>query len=56
MTTAREIRKQCDKDIKALQNSCQHPKSEWMAHEITIGHTVGSVRVCKICDKMLEHE
>jgi hypothetical protein len=55
MITAKEIRDKCAQDIKALQEVCQHPTSQWMGQEWAPGHSTGrTVLVCLTCEKTLE--
>ena len=54
MKTAKQIRKQCEKDIKALQKACKHLDSTEMANEYAPGHYTGViVTVCDMCEKIL---
>ena len=55
MITANELRKKFEKDLKELQNICNHPKSTWAEQWWAVAHSTGNmVRVCDICEKELE--
>lgn len=52
--TAKELRAQFELDLHDLQEACTHEHSEWMQSEFAPGHTVGSVKVCTNCEKVIE--
>jgi hypothetical protein len=53
-----EMRKRHEKEIKDLQNNCEHPedqRSEWMDHWWAIGHSSGfQVKICNFCGKQID--
>jgi len=55
MITAKSIRDKADEDIVELQNNCNHPSSTWCEDwTMGIGHSSGQVKLCDICEKVLE--
>ncbi len=55
MLTAKSIRDKCNKDILELQKICNHPNSTWCEDwTMGIGHSSGQVKLCDICEKILE--
>lgn len=56
MKTAKEIRDNCDQELKLLQSICPHLESGW-AHECWApAHMTGrEIRYCKNCEKHLEY-
>ena len=53
--TAKNLRKKCEKDIKRLQETCNHPKSIWMEQQWATAHGTGvMVLVCNRCEKILK--
>jgi len=53
MTTAKILRQQYEDELQMLQALCKHESSEVMASEWAPGHSNGTVKVCKNCDKVL---
>ena len=54
MMNAKELRVEFEAALKEIQDCCMHQKSEWMDNSYAPGHTLGSVRVCLNCEKVLE--
>ncbi len=55
MNEARKIRKEYDKKLKALQDSCPHSETKWTRYMWAPGHiSPKKVLVCVRCDKILE--
>jgi hypothetical protein len=51
---AKILREKYEHDRKELQDSCSHPKTEWMDYSWAPGHIAGKVRVCTRCEKIIE--
>lgn len=55
LTTAEDLRKECEAAINSLQARCPHSKVEWMEHHFAPGHYGGMVLVCNRCEYILEN-
>jgi len=53
---AKSLREDLARRLSDLQESCKHEGSEWMPFEWAPGHLSGEVRVCTICEKVLEND
>jgi len=51
--TAKYLREKFEKDLKELQDNCEHPSSTWMINGMIPGHYFGEVLVCDLCEKVL---
>lgn len=51
---AKELREKFEADLKDLQEICMHSKVEEMIHEYAPGHSIGTVRVCVNCEKIMD--
>lgn len=55
LITAKELRAECKKEIKALQKVCKHPTSVWCEESWAPGHLTGRrLKICNACEKVLE--
>ena len=52
--TAQQLREKFEIDLAKLQEDCKHEESEWMPSELAPGHIFGSVKICNICEKVME--
>ena len=57
MSVAEKLREEYEKKLKALQETCPHPKTEWMRQMWAPGHmSPGEVLVCLRCEKILDRQ
>lgn len=55
MVSAKGLREEYSKDLKWLQDNCNHENLEWMQDEFAPGHSTGKlVKVCANCEKVLD--
>ena len=52
---AEKMRERHAKELIFLQEECLHEEiSKWMEYHWAPGHSMGKVRVCRFCDKIME--
>ena len=51
--TVKELRKNYEKAVAAIQDLCPHTEFETMPYMWAPGHITGMVQVCKYCEKIL---
>lgn len=56
VTTAQTLRAKFEIELQALQEQCTHDDAEWMESQYAPGHTDGAVKVCLLCEKVLERK
>ena len=55
--TAEELRVAFEQDFDKLQDNCPHSEqSDWMDYMWAPGHFGAPVKICKICEKILEQK
>ena len=55
MFTISQIREKHKKEIEDFQNNCKHEEiSDWMQYYWAVGHSLGEVKVCNVCEKIIE--
>lgn len=54
--TARVLREKYEQELMDLQSTCPHIEvSDWLENQWAPGHTLGAVRCCLLCEKIVEH-
>lgn len=55
MESGKQIRKRHEEEIESLQSACEHKNiTKWQPYYYMPGHSMGEVKVCKFCGKIME--